>query len=173
MTAPDVPILPIRPLDKSAFAAFGEVIEIAGATEIPINQGTTTRYDSLAGVDVAAEGGMAHLSIFRGTCRPAPLEIHLMERHPLGSQAFMPLQAHDWLVVVADGNKTGDAPDFSSLVCFRARGDQGVSYHRGVWHHPLLILVPEQDFLIVDRKGDGHNLDEVWHDGPAALIHTQ
>jgi len=172
MSALDVPILPIRPLDKWAFAAFGDVIEIAGATEIPINQGTTIRYDSLAGVDVAAKGGVPHLSIFRGTRRPVPIEIHLMERHPLGSQAFMPLQAHDWLVVVADGNKTGDAPDFSSLVCFRAGGDQGVSYHRGVWHHPLLILVPEQDFLIVDRKGDGHNLDEVWHDGPAALIQT-
>ena len=139
MSAPDVPILPIRPLDKSAFAAFGDVIEIAGATEIPINQGTTIRYDSLAGVDVAAEGGVPHLSIFRSTRRSVPIEVHLMERHPLGSQAFMPLQAHDWLVVVAVGNKTGDAPNFSSLACFRARGDQGVSYHRGVWHHPLLI----------------------------------
>lgn len=172
MSAPNVSILPVRPLDKSAFAAYGDVIEITGAKEIPINQRTTIRYDSLAEVDVAAEGGVPHLSIFRGTRRPVPIEIHLMERHPLGSQAFMPLQAHDWLVVVANGNKTGDAPDFSSLVCFRAGGDQGVSYHRGVWHHPLLILVPEQDFLIVDRKGDGHNLDEVWHDGPAALIQT-
>jgi ureidoglycolate lyase len=162
--------LEIQPLTKSAFAPYGEVIEIEGAVEIPINQGTTTRYDSLAAIDVASEGGVAHISVFRGRCRPQPIEIHLMERHPLGSQAFMPLQDDAWLVVVAPDNDLGDAPDFSKLVCFGATGSQGVSYAKGVWHHPLLVLVPAQDFLIIDRKGDGHNLDEVWHDGPAALI---
>ena len=165
-----VACLAILPLTKAAFAPYGTVIETAGAIEIPINQGTTTRYDALAAADVSAEGGVASISVFRGTRRPDPIEIHLMERHPLGSQAFMPLQPHDWLVVVAPDNAAGDAPDFSRLICFRAGGDQGVSYARGVWHHPLLVLVPEQDFLIVDRKGEGHNLDEVWHDGPAAVI---
>ena len=115
--------------------------------------------------------GRPIISLFRGTRRPDPIEIHLLERHPLGSQAFMPLSQHDWLVVVAHGNTAGNAPDFSTLACFRASGEQGVSYDRGVWHHPLLVLQPVQDFLVIDRQGEGHNLDEVWHDGPAALIH--
>ena len=108
--------------------------------------------------------------MFRGIRRPNPIEIHLLERHPLGSQAFMPLSQHDWLVVVAHGNVAGDAPDFSTLACFRPSGVQGVSYDRGIWHHPLLVLQTTQDFLVIDRRGEGHNLDEVWHDGPAALI---
>jgi ureidoglycolate lyase len=82
----------------------------------------------------------------------------------------MPLSQHDWLVVVAHGNAFGDAPDFSTLACFKASGVQGVSYNRGTWHHPLLPLQEVHDFLVIDRQGDGHNLDEVWHDGPAAII---
>jgi ureidoglycolate lyase len=94
----------------------------------------------------------------------------MLERHPLGSQAFMPLSDHDWLVVVASGNIDDSAPDFDSLVCFRARGGQGVSYDRGTWHHPLLVLEKTQDFLVMDRSGDGHNLDEVWADDAVAHI---
>ena len=82
----------------------------------------------------------------------------------------MPLSQYAWLVVVAHGNAAGDAPDFSTLACFKASGIQGVNYNRGTWHHPLLTLQASQDFLVIDRQGDGHNLDEVWHDGPAAII---
>ena len=99
----------------------------------------------------------------------------MMERHPLGSQAFMPLAVHDWLVVVAPTDAGDRAPDFGRLRCFLARGDQGVSYARNVWHHPLLILQPRQDFLIVDRAGpDGEaadaNLQEHWEDTAVAAI---
>ncbi len=170
MTSSDLKQLDILPLTKASFAPFGTVIETDGATEIGINQGTTIRFDAMAGVDVAAGDGRPIISLFRGTRRPNPIEIHLLERHPLGSQAFMPLSQHDWLVVVAHGNVAGDAPDFSTLACFRASGVQGVRYDRGIWHHPLLVLQPTQDFLVIDRRGEGHNLDEVWHDGPAALI---
>jgi ureidoglycolate lyase len=166
----DIKELEIQPLTKAGFAAFGTVIETDGAKEIVINQGTTTRFDAMSAVDVAAEDGKPIISLFRGRRRPDPIEIHLMERHPLGSQAFMPLSQHEWLVVVAHGNTADDGPDFSTLACFRARGDQGVSYDRGTWHHPLLVLQPEQDFLVIDRQGGGHNLDEVWHDGLAAII---
>ena len=170
MIPSDLKQLDIQPLAKANFAPFGTVIETDGATEIGINQGTTIRFDAMAGVDVAAGDGTPIISLFRGTRRPGPIEIHLLERHPLGSQAFMPLSQHDWLVVVAHGNTADDAPDFSTLACFRASGEQGVSYDRGVWHHPLLVLQLAQDFLVIDRQGEGHNLDEVWHDGPAALI---
>ncbi|MGB1953238.1 MAG: ureidoglycolate lyase [Candidatus Puniceispirillum sp.] len=162
--------LVIQPLAKAAFAPFGTVIETDGAKQISINQGTTTRFDALAKIDVTHEGGIPIISLFRGTRRASPIAISMLERHPLGSQAFMPLSEHDWLVVVASGNADDSAPDFDSLVCFRATGSQGVSYNRGTWHHPLLILQDSQDFLVMDRSGDGHNLDEVWAEHPVAHI---
>ena len=166
--------LAIEPLTKAGFAAFGTVIERDGAEIRMINEGTTTRYHALSGVDVAAGGGEPILSIFAGTPRPVPIAISMMERHPLGSQAFMPLSDHDWLVVVAPTNADDSAPDFSGLRCFQARGDQGVSYAPDVWHHPLLVRRP-QDFLIADRaapagEADSANLQEHWEDAPVAVI---
>lgn len=149
-------MIAVEPLTKSAFAPFGDVVERAGAELRVINGGTTDRLHGLAGVDVGAGGGRPIVSIFAGRRRPFPLEIAMLERHPLGSQCFFPLQPHDWLVVV--GTFVEGAPH---LRCFRARGDQGVNYGVGVWHHPLLILVQTQDFLVVDRDGPGANCDEV------------
>ncbi len=158
--------LPVEPLSKAAFAPYGEVIEREGAEVRAINQGTTDRLHALATVDAGADGGTPILSIFHGRVRPFPLEIVMLERHPLGSQAFVPLQAFDWLVVVGDAPR----PDAARLRCFRATGHQGVSYRRNVWHHPLLILQPEQDFLVVDRQGPGDNLEEIVFDRPIARI---
>jgi ureidoglycolate lyase len=173
MTGPRM--LPVEPLTASAFAPFGQVIQTDGAEQIMINEGTTTRFHDLANIDIGAGGGRAILSIFRGTRRPDPIVIRMMERHPLGSQAFMPLAAHDWLVVVAPTNGDDSAPDFARLRCFRAPGTIGVNYDRNVWHHPLLVLQPEQDFLIIDRAGpDGEdksaNLQEYWQDTTVAEI---
>ena len=80
-----------------------------------------------------------------------------MERHPLGSQAFLPLQDRPWLVLVAE-----DVADVASYRAFTATGLQGVNYARNVWHHPLLVLDADSRFLIIDRKGPGNNLEEVW-----------
>ena len=146
------------PLTKKDFAPYGDVLEIDGAEQFPINAGTTTRFHRLAEVTASPPNGRAILSIFRGTRRSFPVPITMMERHPLGSQAFFPLSPSDWLVVVAD-DKDG-TPDPASLRCFRASGIQGVQYAPDVWHHPLLILDPVQDFFIVDRHGDGNNLEE-------------
>ena len=172
MSAPRT--LAIEPLTKQGFAPFGTVVERDGAEIRMINEGTTTRYHALSGVDVAAAGGVPILSIFAGTPRAAPIAISMMERHPLGSQAFMPLSDHDWLVVVAPTNGDDSAPDFDGLRCFQARGDQGVSYAPNVWHHPLLVRQP-QEFLIADRAGpdgeaDSANLQEHWEDAPVAVI---
>ena len=164
------PMLDIEPLTKENFRPFGEVIETTDARQIAINQGTTTRFDALCSVDVSDGNGVPIISVFRGNRRAAPIDIMLVERHPLGSQAFMPLSDHDWLVVVASGASDSERPDFTSLKCFLAAGNQGVNYHKGTWHHPLLVLQKTQDFLVVDRQGDGHNLDEVWVDKPAARI---
>jgi ureidoglycolate lyase len=146
-----------RPLTRDDFAPFGEVIETEGARHYPINEGTTTRFHDLASIDVASEGGTPLVSIFRATARPKPIRLWLMERHPLGSQAFFPLADHGWLVVVAQGD---DPLDPGSLRCFAAHGRQGVNYRAGVWHHPLLVLEPAQDFLVIDRGGPGDNLEE-------------
>jgi len=149
----------IEPLTKAAFRPFGEVVEIKGAERRRINQGYATRFHDLAGIDVAADGGRPVLSLFRALRRPRPIVIDMLERHPLGSQAFYPLSEHAWLVVTAKG---GVEPDLASLRCFRARGDQGVNYAIDTWHFPVLILRPTQDFLVVDRGGPGSNLAEHW-----------
>jgi len=153
MSVPAARALRPEPLTREAFAPFGTVVETAGATAIPINQGTTMRYHALAEADPGPDG-RAILSIFVAMPRPTPVAITMLERHPLGGQAFMPLAARDWLVVVAE------APETAQLRCFRATGYQGVQYKRGVWHHPLLVLEPHHAFLVVDRAGPGQNLEE-------------
>ena len=148
--------LAIEPLTHEAFAPFGDVIELAGATQIPINLGTTIRYHDLAKVDVSDEGGRTLVNLFRGQPRELPFEVKMLERHPLGSQAFVPLNDKPYLVVVAPA---GDL-DVTQIRAFVSRGWQGVNYAKGVWHHPLIALDEVSDFIVVDRGGDGLNLNE-------------
>jgi ureidoglycolate lyase len=149
--------IPLLPLTKAAFAPYGEVVETLDVEPLRINQGFALRFDDLANVDVGESGGAANISLFSGTPRPAPIAIKLMERHPLGSQLFFPLQNRPWLVLVC-----GDPGDEASYLAFSATGEQGVNYSRNVWHHPLLVLDAASRFLVVDRKGPGNNLEEFW-----------
>lgn len=153
-----------EPLTADAFAPFGEVIEASGRAEhLAINYGATTRFNDLADVEVGADG-RAIVSIFRS--RPLdPVILKVFERHPLGSQAFMPLQGRPYLVAAAP---RGDF-DPAAVRVFRAAPGQGVNYARGVWHHYLLALEAESDFLVVDREGPGENLDEVFLDEPQQI----
>lgn len=146
-----------QPLTRAAFAPFGDVIELEGAERFAINGGTTTRFHDLAHIDTNTGGGRPLLSLFRAQPTQRPFRVRLMERHPLGSQAFVPLLPRPFLVLVAP---PGDPPEPSSLTLFLTQGFQGVNYGRGVWHHPLLALDVESDFLIVDRGGPGKNCDE-------------
>jgi ureidoglycolate lyase len=147
----------VEPLTREAFTPFGDVIEASeAARHFPINDGTTERYHDLAKIDLDAQG-RAILSIFRAQPRTLPLTLTMLERHPLGSQAFMPLSGHPYLVAVAARADTFQASD---VRVFLARADQGVNYAVGVWHHPLLALDEVCDFLIVDRAGPGPNCDE-------------
>ena len=141
----------IAPLTKAGFAPFGEVIEMDGAQHYPINQGFAERFNDLAFVDAET----VNISIVVANPRPKPIAITLMERHPLGSQIFYPLQDRPWLVVVC-----GDPKDATSFRAFSATGRQGINYARNTWHHPLLVLDAESRFLVVDRKGPGANLEE-------------
>ncbi|HEX4695209.1 ureidoglycolate lyase [Sphingomonas sp.] len=146
-----------EPLTAAAFAPFGSVIEVSDRAErIAINYGWTDRFDRLAELDVADEGGGGAISIFRA--RPLdPLVLKIFERHPLGSQSFMPLSGRPYLVAVApDG-----AFDPARVRLFHAEPHQGVHYAKNVWHHFVLALEAESDFLVIDRTGPGDNCDEI------------
>ena len=148
--------LAIEPLERAAFAPFGDVIELEGARQIPINLGTTMRFHDLARVDVADAGGRPLVNLFRGQPRTLPFEVAMLERHPLGSQAFIPLTDKPYLVVVAPAGQL----EPRAVRAFVSHGWQGVNYAKGVWHHPLIALDAVSDFIVVDRGGDGHNCDE-------------
>jgi ureidoglycolate lyase len=151
--------LPFEPLTAAAFRAFGDVIDVTSASRhFTINEGYAERYDDLARIDVDREGGRPKLSIFRAVPRQMPFALSVIERHPLGSQAFMPLSSRPYLVVVCEG---GDAPELGTLRCFTAQAGQGVNYAWSTWHHPLLALEAPCDFLVLDRAGEGENCDEV------------
>ncbi len=145
-----------QPLTAEAFAPFGSVIEASDdAVKLDINQGHAVRYDALAEVDVADGGGVAVISLFRA--KPlGELVLRRFERHPLGSQAFVPLSGKPYLVAVAPAG----AFDPVEVRLFRAEPHQGVHYRKGIWHHFLLVL-DESDFLVVDRAGLGDNCEEI------------
>ena len=147
--------LPIAPLTREAFAPYGEVIEPGAASQdYAVNAGTAVRFDALAHVDTAAQGGRAVISIFRAQPRAFPFEVAMLERHPLGSQAFVPLDPRLRYVVVVADDPAG------TLRAFLAERGQGVNYRRGTWHHPLIALDRGGDFLVVDRAGEGGNCEE-------------
>jgi ureidoglycolate lyase len=144
-----------EPLTAEAFAPFGSVIEASDAAmKLEINQGHAVRYDRLAEVDVA--DGVGVISLFRAQPLAEPV-LKLFERHPLGSQSFVPLGGRPYLVAVAPAG----AFDPAGVRVFRAGGNQGVHYDKGVWHHFLLVLDADSDFLVVDRAGPGDNCEEV------------
>ncbi|WP_024642401.1 ureidoglycolate lyase [Pseudomonas syringae] len=147
----------IEPLTKEAFAPFGDVIETDGSDHFMINNGSTMRFHRLADVQTAQPEDKAIISIFRAEALPMPLTIGMLERHPLGSQAFVPLLGNPFLIVVAP---VGDVPESELTRAFVSNGRQGVNYHRGVWHHPVLTIEKRDDFLVVDRSGEGNNCDE-------------
>lgn len=152
----------IEPLTQLAFAAFGDIIEASETPTMMINQGKCGRHHDLARLDFA-EGGQAAISVFECQSYTLPLTLELVERHPLGSQAFLPLSENPFLVIVAeDDNGKPSKPR-----AFMTRLGQGVNYHRGTWHGVLTPMAGgTQYFAVVDRVGDGNNLEEHWFDTP-------
>lgn len=157
-------VLTPEPLSKDAFAPFGDVIAVDnGNAPIMINEGTTERFHKLATVELngkqkfdGAQQAQSIISIFRAQPRSLPMPITMMERHPLGSQAFLPSDNDPYLVLVCLGE---DAPNPETLKLFVAKGE-GVNYSANTWHHPLLALDKVSNFWIVDRAGQGNNLEE-------------
>lgn len=146
--------VPVNALTAAAFAPYGDVIQANDKVEhFPINDGSTERYHDLGKIDVAQNGGRAAVSIFRAKPQRLPIFIKQMERHPLGSQMFMPRSDQPYLVIVAPA---GDF-DPEKIEAFVATRNQGVNYHAGVWHHYCLALNQECDFLVIDRCAEGES----------------
>ncbi|MEM8802967.1 MAG: ureidoglycolate lyase [Pseudomonadota bacterium] len=150
----------IQPLTAAAFAPFGDLLDCAGAPDKVINQGHCDRFHDRARLEFG--DGQAGISLFRAQLRDLPLTLEMVERHPLGSQAFLPMSMDGFLVVVApdDGGSPG-AP-----LAFRTEPGQGVNYHAGTWHGVLTPLAGSGLFAVVDRIGEGANLEEHWFAEP-------
>ena len=145
-----------EPLTARAFAAFGDVIEATGAPDMVINEGLAQRFHDRARLDFGP-GGRAGLSVFHARPRSLPYRLTLLERHPLGSQAFVPMQAAPFLVIVAPDED--GAPGHPRA--FLTRPGQGVNFLRATWHGVLTPLSEPALFAVIDRIGPGNNLQEV------------
>jgi ureidoglycolate lyase len=154
-----------EPLSREAFLPFGDVLDTEGLSPELINFGNTQKFSSLAEI-VVGESGRGQISIYRSRAIDLPFSIEVMERHPLGSQAFYPLHNRPFPVVVA---AAGELPTAANLRVFLSNGSQGINIHAGVWHHYQLSLESSSDYLVIDRSGPGNNCDQ--HPlSPAALL---
>jgi ureidoglycolate lyase len=147
-----------EPLTAAGFAPYGDVLDVSGEPDKLINQGLCGRYHDRA--KLVYDGGRAGISLFDAVPRSLPYQLAMMERHPLGSQAFLPLSADPFLVVVApdDGGRPGRP------VAFLSEPYVGVNYHANVWHGVLTPLSAPGRFAVIDRIGPGANLEEYWFD---------
>jgi ureidoglycolate lyase len=160
-------ILHPRPLTAAAFAPFGEVIAMADHEPVWINEGTSQRYNDLAELDVQEAGGRPLISIFHALPRPLPLPISTIERHPLSSQAFYPLERRAFLIIVAEALAV---PRAQHLHAFISSGEQGINYRRNTWHHALIAIERPCDFLVIDRGGPEPNCEELQLAGERVLL---
>lgn len=156
--------LKLQPLTPEAFAPFGDVIQAAGEVDKHINQGKCARYHDRAELDF--QNGRAGISVFQSEAFSLPIRLDMMERHPEGSQAFLPLSEKPFVVVVApdEDGKPGHP------IAFRTAPGQGVNYHRNIWHGVLTPLYDPGLFAVVDRIGAGPNLQEHWFKAPFLIV---
>ena len=157
-------VIAVEPLTRDAFAPFGDVLDAAGPPDKMINQGLCGRYNDLARLDF--EDGRAGISVFKAEPRDLPYKLDMVERHPKGSQAFLPMSHEPFLVIVApdEDGKPGRP------VAFLTKAGQGVNYHKGIWHGVLTQLRGSGFYAVVDRIGDGDNLEEHWYEAPFEII---
>ena len=141
-------------INKKNFLLYGDLITSDDSDSIDINAGYAKRYDNLANINTDKDGGKTIVSIFSALKRSFPMTIDMMEKHPLGSQAFIPMKETTFLCFVAP---PGDKPDVNKIQTFIVPPKMGINYKPDIWHFPL-ISTEDTNFLVVDRKGNGENL---------------
>ena len=146
-------IKPIK-ITRSNFSVYGDLISIEGVDPININAGYAKRFDDLANINTSRDEGKTTVSIFLAIKRNFPMKIDMMEKHPLGSQAFIPMKETNFITFVAP---SGNKPDINKIESFIVSPGMGINYKPGIWHFPL-ISTENMNFLVVDRKGAGDNL---------------
>ena len=164
MTAADRQIR-LKPLTETAFAEFGDVLAVKAKPDQIINQGMCGRHHNLAKLEFA-EGGKAGISLFDATPRALPYRLDMMERHPKGSQAFVPMHDASFLVIVAaDENGQPGQPQ-----AFLTAPHTGINIHKNIWHGVLTPLSAPGLFAVIDRIGNDTNLEEHWFDEAYTVI---
>ena len=147
-------VIKAKKITKKNFSKFGQIIDTSKKNPININNGYAKRFDNLINVDTSKKRGEAIVSIFKAKKRKFPMKIDMMEKHPLGSQAFIPMEDTKFLIFVAP---KGDKPNINKIQSFVVPRQTGINYKTGIWHFPL-ISTKNMNFLVVDRKGKGKNL---------------
>ena len=148
--------LQTQPLTSNAFRAFGEIIDATGEPDKIINQGLCGRYHDLVQLDFTT--GKAGISVFNAEARSLPFKLEMMERHPEGSQAFIPMHQYPFLIIVShDKNGVPDTP-----ISFISKPGQGINIFKNTWHGVLCPLHSPGLFAVIDRIGEGPNLEEHW-----------
>ena len=143
-----------KEITRENFAAYGDLISSESVKPIDINAGYAKRFDNLAKINTAKDKGETIVSIFSALKRSFPMKIDMMEKHPLGSQAFIPMKESIFLALVAP---QGHKPEIDKIESFIIPKGMGINYKPGIWHFPLISL-ENMNFLVVDRKGPGDNL---------------
>jgi len=146
-------IKPIK-ITRTNFAAYGDLISSDDIKPMDINAGYAKRFDNLANINTSKDGGKTIVSIFSALKRTFPMKIDMMEKHPLGSQAFIPMKETTFLSFVAP---PGKFPEINKVQSFIIPPKTGINYKSGIWHFPL-ISTEDTNFLVIDRKGSGENL---------------
>ena len=146
-------VKPIK-INRSNFAVYGDLISSDDINPMDINAGYAKRFDNLANINTSKDEGKTIVSIFSALKRTFPMKIDMMEKHPLGSQAFIPMKETTFLSFVAP---PGETPDIGKIQSFIVPTKTGINYKPGIWHFPL-ISTEDTNFLVIDRKGIGENL---------------
>ena len=141
-------------ISKENFANYGDLISTNNVKPIDINNGYAKRFDNLANINTSKDQGKTIISIFSAKKRNFPMKIDMMEKHPLGSQAFIPMKETTFLAFVAPQN---NKPEIEKVESFIIPPGIGINYKPGIWHFPL-ISTENMNFLVVDRQGPGNNL---------------
>ena len=146
----------VKPIkaSKTNFATFGDLISSEDVKPMDINAGYAKRFDNLANINTSKDDGKTIVSVFSALKRTFPMKIDMMEKHPLGSQAFIPMKETTFLSFVAP---PGESPEISKIQSFIIPPKTGINYKPGIWHFPL-ISTEDTNFLVIDRKGSGENL---------------